>query len=236
MVTLINMADGDTDQSEDQSDLFRIRVVEERGSKVKVHYIGYNKRFDEWKERDELVILDNNGSCRSGNASVSHSGNSSTTRTGIASLPTVWQPFSLYIELGNKVKSSLQSSRRESPAVKLDMTFDKLLFEGGLGRLGMEKRVCCGIRRYTIRAYSDIDSLLDKGWHWRGLNEAGDYCYVILDSVEFYLYRKRPLQEFFPSSPSCYSCDRDQGYGLVFTFVRGDGLASDFGRNQEIFT
>ena len=183
-----------------------------------------------------MVILDKNGSCRSGNASVSHSGNSSTTRTGIASLPTVWQPFSLYRELGNKVKSSLQSSRRESPAVKLDMTFDKLLFEGGLGRLGMEKRVCRGIRRYTIRAYSDIDSLLDKGWHWRGLNEAGDYCYVILDSVEFYLYRKRPLQEFFPSSPSCYSCDRDQGYGLVFTFVRGDGLASDFGRNQEIFT
>ena len=122
MATLINMADGHTDQSEDQSDLFRIRVVEERGSKVKVHYIGYNKRYDE----DKLVILDNNGSCRSGNASVGHSGNSSTTRTGIASLPTVWQPFSLYRELGNKVKSLLQSSRRESPAVKIDMTFDKL--------------------------------------------------------------------------------------------------------------
>ena len=125
MATLINMGDGHIDQSEDQSDFFRIRVVEERG-RVKLHYIGYNIRFDEWKERDELVILDNNGSCRSGNASVGHSGNSSTTCTGIASLPTVWQPFSLYRELGNKVKSSLQSSRRKSPAVKIDMTFDKL--------------------------------------------------------------------------------------------------------------
>ena len=90
-----------------------------------------------------------NGSCRSCNASVGHSGNSSTTRTGIASLPTVWQPFSLYRELGNKVKSSLQSSRRESSAVKIDMTFDKLLFEGGFDRLGIEKQVSRGIRRYT---------------------------------------------------------------------------------------
>ena len=79
----------------------------------------------------------------------------------------------------------------------------------------MEKRVCRGIRRYTIRAYSDIDSLLDKGWHCQGLNESGDYC----DLVEFYLYQKRSLQEFFPSSPSSYSCDRDQGYGLVFTLI-----------------
>ena len=70
------------------------------------------------------------------------------------------------------------------------------------------------IKKYTIRAYSDIDSLMEKGWHWRGLNQSGDYCYVILDSVEFYLYCKKPLKIFYPDG-SC--CNRDQGYGLVFT-------------------
>uniref|UniRef100_A0A1X7SFA1 Tudor-knot domain-containing protein n=1 Tax=Amphimedon queenslandica TaxID=400682 RepID=A0A1X7SFA1_AMPQE len=99
----------------DQSDLFKIRVVEEKGTKVKVHYIGYGKKFDEWKERSELVLLD---------PGASDATTSSTDETSSA----VYQPFSLYRELANKIKSSLQSSRKDSPSVKIDMTFDKLLF------------------------------------------------------------------------------------------------------------
>uniref|UniRef100_A0A1X7SIF6 Tudor-knot domain-containing protein n=1 Tax=Amphimedon queenslandica TaxID=400682 RepID=A0A1X7SIF6_AMPQE len=203
----------------DQSDLFKIRVVEEKGTKVKVHYIGYGKKFDEWKERSELVLLD---------PGASDATTSLTDETSSA----VYQPFSLYRELANKIKSSLQSSRKDSPSVKIDMTFDKLLFEGGLGKLGTEKCVSRRIKKYAIRAYSDIDSLMENGWHWRGLNESGDYCYVILDSVEFYLYCKKPLKQYYPDGSYC---NRDQGYGLVFTFVRGDGIATDFGTNPDIF-
>uniref|UniRef100_A0A1X7UR53 Tudor-knot domain-containing protein n=1 Tax=Amphimedon queenslandica TaxID=400682 RepID=A0A1X7UR53_AMPQE len=119
----------------DQIDLFKIRVVKEKGTKVKVHYIGYGKKFHEWKERSELVLFDPGAS-------------------------------DAITELANKIKSSLQNSRKDSPSVKIDMTFDMLLFEG-LGKLGMEKCVSRRIKKYAIRAYTDIDSLMEKGWHWR---------------------------------------------------------------------
>ena len=195
------------------SELYRIRVVEENGDKVKVHYIGYSKKYDEWKNKDELVSLEKDNS-------------------DITPQPSTWQPYSLYRELANKIKANLHSSRKESPAVKIDMPFDRLLFEGGLARLGIEKRVHRGTTKLTIKTYKDLDPLLEKDWHWRGLNEAGDFCYVLLHTVEFYIYHKRSLKEFFPSMTTI---ERDLGYGLIFSFVRGDGVPSQFGTDHNIF-
>ena len=37
------------------SKLYPIEVVESDGSKVRIHYMGYNDSADEWKERNEVV-------------------------------------------------------------------------------------------------------------------------------------------------------------------------------------
>jgi len=58
---------------------------------------------------------------------------------------------------------------------------------------GKFKRLVRRVEHYTIDAYSDLDSLLGCNWHYRGLNSAGDFCYVMCGTVEFYVYRKRPL-------------------------------------------
>jgi len=41
--------------------------------------------------------------------------------------------------------------------------------------------------RYKINNFSDLDTLLGKGWHFQRINEHGDYAYIDLESVEFYL-------------------------------------------------
>ena len=99
----------------------------------------------------------------------------------------------------------------------------------------MKKRLHYGTQRFTVKSYKDLYPLLGKGWHWRGLNEAGDFCYVMLTTIEFYLHRKKPLKEFFPPSYAVPSSIRDTGYGLTFTFVRGDGTPSEFGTSTAIF-
>lgn len=43
-------------QSQNKQQLYDIEIIEEEGSKVKIHYIGYDSRFDEWKPKEEVVL------------------------------------------------------------------------------------------------------------------------------------------------------------------------------------
>lgn len=216
-----------SDSTTDRDKLYRIRIVEEDGDRFKVHYIGYSRKEDEWKTRDELIVLPQDA----GDGDQDEA----TTATSEDVTCTVWQPFSLYRELGNRIKCSLQSSRKDSPMVKIDLPFDKLLFDGGLAKVGTKKRVYYKQQRYSIKSYKDLDPLLGSGWHWRGLNEAGDFCFVILTTLEYYIKHKKPLKEFFPPTSKVHSATRDLGYTLVLTFVRGDGTPSQFGTSKDIF-
>ena len=60
--------------------------------------------------------------------------------------------------------------------------------------------------------------------------------YVVLQTVEFYMYKRRPIKEYVHASdgtivPLC----REPGYNLIFSFVRGRGNASTFGKDSAIF-
>ena len=44
--------------SSSKSDLFPVTVVEQAGSRCKVHYVGYSSCYDEWKDCNELVAID----------------------------------------------------------------------------------------------------------------------------------------------------------------------------------
>ena len=78
-------------------------------------------------------------------------------------------------------------------------------------------------RELQDKSLSRSERVLGRNRHFRGLNSNGDYCYVVLETVEFYLHKRQPLQEFFPAQgkPLCNS--RDLGYMLTFSFGRGDG-------------
>ena len=176
---------------------------------VRIHYVGYSASYDEWRPRDDVVNF------------VSSS---------------ISEEFCLHNELALRVKSSLVSQRRSNPAVKIEMSFDRDVYDEGLSAAGYVKCTKRGVRHNTIRNYSDLDSLLGANWHYRGLNSAGDFCYVIEDSIEFYLYKRRPLVQYAPDedgTPTKVSISR--GHALVFKFVRGDGTCSQFGRLHNVF-
>ena len=128
------------------------------------------------------------------------------------------------------------SQRRSNPVVKIEMSFDRDVYEEGLSAAGYVKFMKREIKHVTIRSYSDLDDLLGINWHYRGLNLAGDFCYVIEDSIDFYLYKRRPLVQYIPDkdrTPAKFSVSR--GHALVFKFIRGDGTGSQFGRLHNVF-
>ena len=195
----------------DQSDtLYPVTVLEDDGSRYRVHYVGYSDSYDEWKDYSDVEALNVD------------EGDST--------------PFSLYRELANKIKASLKSGRKESPIVKIEMPFDRISFDGGLGLCGVKQSFMRRSQRYTISTYKDLNRLLGVDWHVRGINENGDFCYVILDTLVFYLYHRRPLVEYAPTSVgTAMEVKRDCGHALVFSFVRGDGTPERFGNDSAIF-
>ena len=83
----------------------------------------------------------------------------------------------------------LTCSRKASPLDLITMPFDFLLFNGGLKVAGEPLKVINGNQRYKLAKYQDISHLLGEGWHFRRLNVNGDYAYVELKTVEFYLQK-----------------------------------------------
>lgn len=90
--------------------------------------------------------------------------------------------FSLHRELGSKIKTSLNSERKDSPVVKIDMPFDQIEFNGGLRLCGTRKRFVRGVQRYTITEYQDLNQFLGANWHYRGLNSNGDFCFAVKEN------------------------------------------------------
>lgn len=199
--------------------LFPVSVLEREDSQVKVHYIGYASIHDEWRDIGELELLDLREEDRE-NASF-----------------TSFQPHSLYKDLSIKIKQGLTCGRKNSPIVRILMSFDLIQFNGGLKECGFLSRKFRGVERFKIKHYRDLDNLLGQNWHYRGLNINGDYGYAVQETVEFYIFKSRPLIEYLPpsGSDSAQTNRIDTGYTLVFSFICQCGTPSTFGKNKEVF-
>ena len=70
--------------------LYPIEVVERApDNRVKIHYIGYHARFDEWRGESEIELLTQNN-------------DESENEHDLGSCPPLGHPFSLYHELGTR--------------------------------------------------------------------------------------------------------------------------------------
>lgn len=205
-----------------EPDIYPIEVVEEDSTQVKIHYIGYSARYDEWKAKEDIINIGDDDP--DPNPEDPGPGSVITAR------------FSLYQELVSRIKAALNSGRKDSPVVKIDLPFDRIEFNGGLRMCGTQKRLVRAIQHYSISRYEALDELLGKNWHYRGINCNRDFCYVILNTVDFYIYHRRSLKEYVPKPGQAALLQyRDMGDMLVFTFVKGNGTPDRFGTDKDIF-
>ena len=196
--------------------LYRLRVLERDENRVKVRYIGYGSKYDEWRRLEEIVDLEDNDEGSDEDLPLLDSKQLSPVTK-----------FCLFEELVCSIKSSLFSRRKGDPLCSIDMGFDCLHFEA-LVRRGIRKGK--GKREvYSLSSLSKLDDLLGERWYVRGLNRAGDFCYVEPGTVRFYL--KSPKRKVD------YQLQQDgtikmQYFGikhhLVFKFVRSDGTVAEW--------
>lgn len=77
-----------------------------------MHYEGYDDKYDEWKDKSEIVDP--------------------------SPVPEkdIYQPFEFHRELAIQIKMALDSKHRRDPEVRIELPFDRLLFERGLKQAG----------------------------------------------------------------------------------------------------
>lgn len=191
---------------------------DDSSGRVKVRYIGYGEGYDEWRLLEGIVELDN----------APNDSSSGDEEAEVVAGATQVGKFCLYEELAYRIKSLLHSTRTGNPVCKIIMGFDVVYFEG-LIRQGTQ--VSTGKKRkvYQLPGLTKLDDLLGKRWYIKGINAAGDFCYIQPGSVKYYLKQCRRKTEFQMQLDGSL---RKHVYGgrcqLVFYFVRNDGVSSQW--------
>ena len=137
--------------------------------------------------------------------------------------------FCLLEEITAKIKWALSSSLKGDPVCRIVMPFDKILFQDSLAVRGSKEYEHKARRSearevYTIPHLQHFNEVFGERWYIRGLNRAGDFCYVIPGTVSFYLRQtKRGVDYQLQKDGTLQKTYFGKGFQLVFSFVRGDG-------------
>jgi len=213
--------------SENARKLFRLEIVDEnaRNETVKVHYIGYSSRFDEWRAKIDVVDLsDDINTVPEGSELADNVEDMSCLDSGPFS--AVLKPFSLYEELAYKIKCLLLSSRKGDPTCCVSMTFDSTHFDGLIRRGTLVK----GWQTvYSVSLLTTLDDILGQRWYIRGINQAGDFCYVKPGTVRYQLKFIKGRSDFqILEDGTLKEYTYGQRYQLTFKFIRIDGIVSQW--------
>ena len=141
---------------------FPVKVLQKEGDKVKVHYVGYDKRYDEWKNQCDIEMITED--------MVSQPESIQIEREADIDNSVVYKPYSVYKDLIVRIKKSIVCSRNALPKVKIIIPFDLLMFNGGMKMAGRPVKKIGRVQYYKLDNYQDLNHLLGKNWHVRGLN------------------------------------------------------------------
>lgn len=121
---------------------------------------------------------------------------------------SVYRPFSLHDEPRYQIKLTLDSKRRKELDVRIEIPFDKVLFDGGLKLSGVFQRFSHSHEVYTISDFGSLCLFLGGGWWYRCLNKHMNVCYVNKETVSvlLYLHTRVPVVEYNPEQQKMEDC------------------------------
>lgn len=160
-----------------------VTEVDKPNKRLKIHYIGYSTRFDEWRPFGDGEASEYFPFVRKESLFISSK----------TSLEDRTQSF--YCQLFHEIKKRLWSGKREDPDINIDHNVDQDVFMEGLGCVlpGVIHR---GKIVYRLQSNRLLDSYLGMKWDERILNPAGDCAYVIPGTVKYWLGQRSPSTEY----------------------------------------
>ena len=181
------------------SQFYELEVIDERdspaGPEVLVHYVGWDDHYNEWKPRSEVV-------------DIKHSSDA---------LELLKQ------DLLVQIKENLNTSRVRDTEITVSISVQTETFEHFVTVIEAEvaeERRGIKIYRPTVRG---VTNFLGADWHYRIVNKAGDFAYVLEDTLQLWLRERRCLEEFIKVGDSFVKKPVHRGHLLSFRFVKNRG-------------
>ncbi|PIK54532.1 hypothetical protein BSL78_08550 [Apostichopus japonicus] len=155
--------------------LFKIEVLDTRligsAKEVKVHYTGWSKEYDEW--RCEKDILDTPSSAIDGDT----------------------HDF-FQFHLLSAVNERLSCCRKIDSEVTLTIPVPREVFTDFVERIGLRSSSQKGHTIYRFQSVACAKECFIKGWWYRIVNEAGDFCSIELETFQIWLTERPCLEEY----------------------------------------
>lgn len=199
-----------------RSTLFPVEVIDEDTQhQVKIHYVGYSNKYDEWIRKSQIQYKP-------------------------VVLPLSSKELNLqshnFTTLACCIKQKLIPSRKlEDPKVRIQIPFDNTSFNL-LKRNGVLLDIQVnGHQVYGIKDYEDLDELLGEQWHLRIVNINGDFSCALLKTIQFYATCPKPILDFSINTSTTHASLLQgdeltlspyftvQQPAVVFQFVKKDG-------------
>ena len=76
---------------------------------------------------------------------------------------------------------------------------------------------------YQVQNHEVLDRYVGLKWYERIINENGDFAYVTSRTVRYWLMNRSPIVEYKFIGNKYVRSELEDGYQVVFNFVRGDG-------------
>ena len=132
-----------------------------------VHYIGWDKRYDEWRPVNEIVDIPKEF------------------------LETTEATSFFYLQLATRIKEALHIQRKTDSSVEVCLpmprdAFEPLKLYGQLNSSG----------KYSLSKLTDLNELLGQNWHFKIVNANKDFAFIIEGTLSFCMTERPPLVEF----------------------------------------
>ena len=209
-------------QTKKDDALYEIDVseVDRERKLVRIHYKGYESKFDEWRPYD-----------RDGEYFPFIRQEKPHTLTTM-SLEDRSHHFTdlLY----RAIKRSLYSGRKDDPAVRLEVDVMEDAFNTVLGSVvdGVIER---GRLVYNVPSNRKLDVVLGQKWDERIINFRGDYCFVAEGTVKFWLMKRSPIEGFNIIGGNTLKLKSRTASLLFLHFLRVFGTVNNMNRGVNCF-
>ena len=175
---------------------------------VRIHFKGYDSKFDEWRPYDQDGDYFPFIRCET---------------------PYVLSEDSLFDRVNNfkdllyrGIKRTLNSGRKDDPDVRVEVDVLEDVFNDVLGNVvdGKWER---GKLVHVIPTNRMLDNVLGLKWDERIVNIRGDFCYIAEGTVNYWLTKKSTIVEYKLIGGKYVKSEIEGCCMVVFTFVRGTG-------------
>ena len=196
------------------SQLYEIEVrdVDREKKLVRIHYKGYDERYDEWRPYGE-----------NGESAGEYFPFIRQEKPHTLTAASLEDRAKHFVDvLYRNVKRSLYSGRKDDPDVRIEVDVMEDVFNMVLGNIVQEISER-GKRTYTLTTNRALDTVLGQKWDERIVNHRGDFCYVAEGTTKYWLTRKASIKEFKIIGGKLVKTEIEGCCMVVFTFVRGTG-------------